>query len=201
LALTRLALTLNSLRRIPLHAIAAAVIVLAGALPAAAQAKKVNPDAAAIADFTKRVEAYAALRAKLDATLQEVPENGRPEQFIEHGMELGRLIQRARVGAGPGAIFTKPIRDTFRRFLAGVFQGAEGQQLRESILGEDTGGVQLRANSPYPETAPVSSMPPQILQVLPKLPPLLEYRFINKSLILFDAHGRLIVDYIERILR
>jgi hypothetical protein len=44
-------------------------------------------------------------------------------------------------------------------------------------------------------------MPPQILQVLPKLPPLLEYRFINKSLILFDAHGRLIVDYIERILR
>lgn len=175
-------------------------MLLAGAVPALAQTK-VNPDAAAIADFTQRVDAYVAQRVKLDATLQEVPQSGRPEQFIEHSQELGRLIQRARVGTGQGAIFTKPIRDTFRKLLAGVFQGADGQELRRLILGEDTRGVQLRANSPYPETAPVSTMPPQVLQVLPQLPPLVEYRFINKSLILLDEHARFIVDYIEGILR
>ena len=41
-------------------------------------------------------------------------------------------------------------------------------------------------------------MPPQVLVALPKLPEELEYRFIQNSLILFDPHAHIIVDYMDR---
>jgi hypothetical protein len=54
-------------------------------------------------------------------------------------------------------------------------------------------------NAQYPEGAPFSTMPLQVLQGLPKLPEGLEYRFIGDRLILLDAHARLIVDVVSRV--
>jgi len=54
-------------------------------------------------------------------------------------------------------------------------------------------------NTQYPENSPFSTVPPQILQGLPKLPDGLEYRFIGRRLILLDAHARMIVDIVERV--
>jgi hypothetical protein len=36
-----------------------------------------------------------------------------------------------------------------------------------------------------------------VLAALPKLPEEVEYRFVGDRLILLDAHGHIIVDYIE----
>jgi hypothetical protein len=41
-------------------------------------------------------------------------------------------------------------------------------------------------------------VPPQVLQQLPKLPEELEYRFIQRTLILFDPHAHIIADFMER---
>ena len=38
------------------------------------------------------------------------------------------------------------------------------------------------------------TVPPNILAALPKLPEDLEYRFVNKHMILLDVHANLIVD-------
>jgi hypothetical protein len=43
-------------------------------------------------------------------------------------------------------------------------------------------------------------MPPKVLEVLPKLPETLEYRFVGERLILFDNHAHLMVDYVDRAL-
>jgi len=53
-------------------------------------------------------------------------------------------------------------------------------------------------NGRYPDDVPVSTMPPQVLVALSKLPEELEYRFIQNNLILFDPHSHLIVDYMVR---
>jgi hypothetical protein len=64
-------------------------------------------------------------------------------------------------------------------------------------MDENPGRIQIRINSRYPDEIPVSTMPPQILAALPKLPDELEYRFIGERLILLDIHAHLIVDFIE----
>ena len=52
-------------------------------------------------------------------------------------------------------------------------------------------------NARYPDTVPLTTVPPQVLQTLPKLTEDLEYRFIGDSLILLDGHAHIIADFIE----
>ena len=44
---------------------------------------------------------------------------------------------------------------------------------------------------------PLATIPPQVLQTLPKLTQDLEYRFIGDALILLDVRAHLIADFIE----
>ena len=60
--------------------------------------------------------------------------------------------------------------------------------------------VKLIVNSRYPDTVPLTTVPPQVLQTLPKLTEDLEYRFIGDSLILLDTHAHVIADFIEDVL-
>jgi hypothetical protein len=175
------------------------VCVRVSADGARSQAIAVNADAATIADFMKRVGDYEGLHRRLDGTLQEVPRDARPEQFLDHQRALARLIQRERGPAQPGDVCPKAMRAIVRRLLAGVFRGPNGQQIRQSILDEYTGHIRLQVNGQYPEGIPFATVPPQILQALPTLPDVLEYRFIGERLILLDVHAHLIVDYIERV--
>ncbi len=190
---------------VPLRFVLAAGLIVftsgasAGAAGRTAQAPAVNADAAAIADFLQRVEAYAALRQKVDGTLKEPTGDGRLEAFRDHELEFARLIQKERPNAKAGDVFTKPMRNIVRRLLASVFRGPAGQEIKKSILDEETGHINLQVNAQYPEGAPLSTMPLQVLQGLPKLPEGLEYRFIGERLILLDAHARLIVDVVDRV--
>ena len=51
-------------------------------------------------------------------------------------------------------------------------------------------------NARYPDAVPLSTMPPEVLKVLPKLEPGLEFRFIGHHLILLDVDAHLIADLI-----
>jgi hypothetical protein len=168
---------------------------------AASETQRINPDAATLVDFTKRAAAYEALQRRLDGTLTEAPRDGRPEQFIDHQRALAQLIQRERLGARPGDVLTKETRNLMRRLLAGVLRGPDGSQLKKAILDEFTGNVRLVVNGQYPDDVPLSQMPLQILQALPKIPEILEYRFIGKNLVLLDVHARIIVDFIDKAFR
>ena len=56
--------------------------------------------------------------------------------------------------------------------------------------------VSFKVNGPYPDKQPVATVPPNVLAALPQLPKDIEYRFIEKHLILRDARANLIIDYI-----
>ena len=174
-------------------------LALSGAVASAAQAPAVNADAAAIADFTTRINAYVALHQKVDATVPEPGQGARPVDYINHERAFAKAMQNARIGARQGDLFPRPMRGVVRRLLASVFRGPGGNQIKESIRDEFTGGVTVKVNAIYPEGAPFATVPHQILQGLPKLPSQLEYRFIGRRLVLMDAHGRLIVDYVDNV--
>ncbi len=178
------------------------LIMLALAVSTAAaqtQEPRVNPDAAAIADFMKRVDAYVVLHNKVESMLQEPSQDGRPEAVIQHQREFAKLMQRERQDAKPGDLVTKEMRNVVRRLLASVFRGPDGREIKHTILDEDPGNVALRVNSTYPDNLPFSSVPLPILEGLPTLPDALAYRFVGPRLILLDPHGRLVVDIVEKV--
>jgi hypothetical protein len=182
-----------------LAAIAAALLMVIASVGTWAQETKVNADAAAIADFNKRVEAYVALHKKVESMLQEPSQDGRPEAVVEHQREFAKLMQKERPNAKAGDIVTKPMRNIMRRLLASVFRGPDGREIKRSILDTFTGNPILQVNSTYPDNVPYSTVPLQILQGLPVLPDALQYRFVGPRLILLDPHGRLVVDIVEKV--
>jgi hypothetical protein len=182
----------------------ATALLTAASLPShaprrAAQTKQVNPNAATMKAFTDRVGQYVALHKKLEATLPALPKQTTPQQMDAHERALAKLIQQARSTAKPGDLLIPSMQRLVRRLLAPVFVGRDGAQIEAEIMDKEyKGDVKLAVNGRYPDDVPVSTMPPQVLDSLPKLPEELEYRFIRHSLILFDPHAHIIPDWVPQ---
>jgi hypothetical protein len=175
------------------------VAALTVGVSARGQERRINADALTIADFNDRVYGYAALSKKLDETIKEPSSDSQPQAFLDHQRALAKLIQKARAGAKPGDLCRKPMREIIRKLVAGVVRGPGGKEIRRSLLDEYPGNLRLAVNSEYPDNAPLSTVPPQILQGLPKLPERLEYRFLGKRLLLIDSHARIVADIVEKV--
>jgi hypothetical protein len=164
--------------------------------------KSENPsdtNAVIIKDFVKRVDGYVDLHKKLEATLPPLPKQTDPKILDTHERALGKLIQDARKGAKQGDLFNAGMQDLVRRLLRPIFAGKDGAHVRAEIMdNEDKGDVTLTPNARYPDVIPVSTVPPQVLQNLPKLPEEMEYRFVRQNLILFDPHAHLIPDWVPQ---
>ena len=189
--------------------LAIAIVTLAfGGYAAAAQKPKsestrkkpgVNPDAQVIVDFNKRITAYVELHKKLEATLPTLPKEATPQQIDVHERALAKLVQAARADAKPGDLFSPGMQVIVRRILGQVFRGPDGRQIKNSILDEsgERAVVKLTINGRYPDEVPISTVPPQVLLSLPKLPEELEYRFVGRHVILLDVHAHTIADFID----
>ena len=160
-----------------------------------------NPDeAVALATMNDGLKNYIALRNKLESGMPSVPTDATPVQIDQHQRELEKLVRQARATAKQGEIFTTAAQPVIKRLLATVFGGPDGQQLKSSIMDENPVGVKLSVNGRYPDTVPISSVPPQVLQTLPRLTDGLEYRFIGDNLILLDVRAHAVADFIENAL-
>jgi hypothetical protein len=154
-------------------------------------------DAAALATMNARLKEYVELHSKLERTLPKLPDDATPQQIDRNQRQLEQLVREARRTAKQGDLFTPEARPVIKRLLATVFGGPEGKQLKDSIMDENPVGVSVTVNGRYPDTVPVSTVPPQVLQTLPKLSEDMEYRFIGDRLILLDVHAHVIADFID----
>ena len=155
-----------------------------------------NPDAKAMADFSTRAGDYLALHKKLDASLPKRPDKATPEQIEAHKLALGKLIMASRTTAKKGDVFGPAMAPVVRKLLSPMFSGPDGESLRKAIHDEPHPVAPI-VNTRYPDDVPFSTMPPDVLKALPKLDEGLEYRFIGRHLILFDAAADLIVDIVD----
>lgn len=173
-----------------------------GVKPAAAPSAQapadqpVNPDAKAIEGFLQRVNEYAVVHQKLENSLPKLSTEASPQDIDKHQRDLAKLIQNARRGTKQGDLFTPESQAVMKRLLARVFGGPDGAALKASIMDENPGIPKLAVNNRYPDAVPVSTIPPQVLQGLPKLPEEMEFRFVGNDLILMDAHAHIIADFI-----
>jgi hypothetical protein len=172
--------------------------------PAVRTVGPLTPDEAqALATMNKRVKEYIALRTKLEQSLPKVPKDATPEQIDTNQHSLAKLLRQARATARPGDIFTPESSPVIKRLVASVFDGPDGKQLKASIMDENPvtpAAMKFGVNSPYPDSVPLTTVPPQVLQTLPKLTEDLEYRFVGDWLILLDGRAHVIADFIEDVL-
>jgi hypothetical protein len=153
---------------------------------------------AAIRSFEERVADYATLHRRLEASLPpQRPTTNISELYITT-RTLAARVRFARQDANTGDLFTGDIVPVVRRQIAACLSPEEWAAiLAEHAVDEDGTRIvipALRANMEWPPQVPFNFMPPQLLRVLPPLPPELQYRIIGTALVLWDHHANLIVD-------
>jgi len=179
------------------------LVTVLGALTAAfaAESPKAGPsEAQAVGAFEARVKEYVALHEKLEATLPKFAEKGTPEQVDKNQRALGALIKSARKDAKPGDFFSPGMQTLVKRVMGEVLSGPDGKTIKSSIMDENPGVPKLAINERYPSSVPLSTMPPEVLEPLPKLEGELEYRFIGRRLILLDTEADIILDFTGDVL-
>jgi hypothetical protein len=139
-------------------------------------------DAQALATMNVRLREYVELHLKIERSLPNLPTDATPEQIDKNQRAFEGLMRASRATAKPGDIFTPEARPVIKRLLATIFGGPQGRQLKAAVRGEapaDPVALKLTVNCRYPDTVPLSAVPPQVLQTLPELTEDLEYRFVE----------------------
>jgi hypothetical protein len=134
--------------------------------------------------FNAQIAAYAELRSGF--------ESGRPTRTV-----LAQKIRQARATAKQGDIFTPAISIEFKRALAREVNA----HTYKVIMDDNPGEMLAQVNGAYPEGKPLSTMSPNVLAVLPRLPQDIEYRFVERHLILLDTRAKLILDRLPFAIR
>lgn len=173
-----------------------------------AAADHANPEALVLVDFQKRVDTYMAVERAAAKDSLAIKETNNPAEIKAAQQALGAKIRAARADAKPGDILTPEIRNKFRRLMYPVVQGTAGretkEELNEDVHERDEGipkKVLLKVNANYPEGNALPTTPPNVLRSLPKLPEQLEYRILDKNLLLRDVQANIIVDFIPNAIQ
>jgi hypothetical protein len=153
-------------------------------------------ESAAYAGFLKRVDEYLQVHRRAQQKAPRRPTESTPEAIDTHQRALAGLIQQERAASKRGDIITPDAEKAMKAVLGRVFGGPDGKQLRSSIMDENPGPVKITVNGRYPDEVPLSTVPPQVLASLPKLPKEIEYRFVGDHLILLDVQAHIVIDYI-----
>lgn len=145
-----------------------------------------------VAQFSARVWDYFELRSELEKGLPALIVTDDPAQIRRAVSVRAERIRLARTEAKQGDIFTPAVSAEFRKALA-VEMNVDTWA---AIMDDNPGDFSIRIDRTYPEGTPLSTVPPNILAALPRLPDDIQYRFVGRHLILLDMRAYVILDWI-----
>ena len=166
-------------------------------------AQDVNPNAKLIQEYQERIKAYLEIHKKARGDAPKLKETEDPGKIKAAQDALAAKIRELRPKARQGEIFTPEIANVFRQLMYPEVKGAQGKATKEALK-EDApppASVPFKVNARYPDEQPLPTVPPNLLNNLPVLPKELEYRIIDRHLILRDVDANIIVDYIPNAIR
>lgn len=154
-------------------------------------------DGVIVAEFSARITAYAELRRTLEEGLPGLVVTNNNNEIRRAEEALARRIRLARERAKQGDIFTPAINSAFKQLLMGVTKPG----ICAAILEDNPGKIPFRTGAPYPRDSSLSTVPPSVLGVLPTLPDDVQYRFLDRDLILYDTRANMMLDRIPSAIR
>jgi hypothetical protein len=146
-----------------------------------------------VAEFSAKMDEYAALRQALQKGLPELVVTDNPTEIQRAERLLAARIRKARSGARRHDNFTEDSRRAFRQLLRPL--ATEGNCA--FIADDNPGEWGWAVNSEYPKQNMISSVPPSMLAVLPRLPDDVYYRFLDTDLVLHDTRANILLDRID----
>jgi hypothetical protein len=150
-----------------------------------------------VADFSARVSEYFALRSDLEKGLPPLTVTDDPAEIRRAVRALAKRIRVARAGAKEGDLFTPAISLEFRKALILEMDA----NTWAAIMDDNPGEFSNQINGSYPGEKPLSTVPPNILAALPRLPDDIQYRFLGRHLILLDTRANVILDRIPHAIQ
>jgi hypothetical protein len=177
------------------QALAVCLAILGAAEVSSSQTAPANPTAQQLADFNARAKAYADLRDAQEHGVARPKRTDDPAKLVAAQKALAAKIRVARATAKYGDILTPPVRPIFRSLLKPPLKGRDGADNKAAVADDSPAKLPLEVNTEYPSKQPLSTVPPDILKALPTLPEDIEYRFVGKHMILYDARSNLIIDF------
>jgi hypothetical protein len=147
--------------------------------------------------FTTATREYASMHRRIEQSLGLIEVTALPADLLANVNAMGAAIRTERTGARQGDVFTPELSAVLRVRIANAL-AEHGLIPADLVTDEIPEGINrqslmLRVGGPFPWVAG-STMLSCVLDVLPELPPELQYRFVFHDLALVDVHANLIVD-------
>jgi hypothetical protein len=173
------------------------------AVIAAAHAQSPEPALQATTTFENTVQDYVRMHRLLERQIGSI-DFGTPVAEINRIIqELAAAIRAERHDATQGDFFTPRLAGVLRARIndALLEHGYTAGDVRAAarINGVDYDRVTLHVNGTFPWVL-ASGMFACVIEVLPPLPPELQYRIVGDDLVLIDVHASLIVDILPHVL-
>ena len=168
--------------------------------PTPAAKAPVNAQAEVLQDFKARLDRYLEIHRKVAKDVPPLKETNNPAQILTAQTTFAEKLRQARPDAKHGDVFSPAIQQEFRRLLAPKLQGEDGQDAKKVLKDDAPAALTLKVNANYPPGAALPTVPTKMLLNLPTLPEEVEYRIINKDLILRDTRGDIVVDFIQNVI-
>jgi hypothetical protein len=163
--------------------------------------KNANPQALLLKDYKERIDAYLKIHNGATKSAPPLKETHEPADIKNAQDALAARIRERRADAKQGDILTPEIAKHFRTLLSPELKGEEGRDTKKVLKDDAPAAVPLKVNARYPSKAPLPTVPANLLLNLPTLPKELDYRIVNKDLILRDVDADIIVDFMQNAIR
>ena len=167
-----------------------------GLLAAGQNQSQTEDDQAVLRGFHQRLEAYAVLHRRLEEPLPRINPDGTMRSYLLNRAYLAAAIKAARPHARQGDIFTPQGGRLLRRIIAESLAGRDVEEFLRELLDEGLAGgtpVHPKVYDQFPDWAS-QAMPVVLLLRLPALPDDVQYRIVDRDLVLLDTHANLIID-------
>jgi len=161
-----------------------------------------NPDSAILADFNRRLDHHVKTQRAL-LKHSPIDEDATPAEIKARQETLAAQLRVIRKNAKQGDIFTPQVAALFKRLMNPEVKAAP-RETKQALQEEDgeVAQIWLKVNATWPASEPLTTVPANLLGVLPQLPPDVDYRVSNKRhLILHDVDANIIVDFIYNAVR
>ena len=179
--------------------LAAALVLVSSTGSAARAAQNVNPQAAALVEFQNRLQKYLQLRAQLADTLKPLSPTASAADLAARQESLAAALRNVRKDARHGDLVSPVVAEQIRKAVDAYFRGKD-QSTRRAVFEEVPENLRPAINRTVPDGAALATVPPLLLNSLPRLPEGLQYRFVGRHIVLVDADTRLIMDYVQNAL-
>jgi hypothetical protein len=164
-----------------------------------AQNPDANPQAVALAEFQKRLKGYVDLRSQLAQKLKPLSATADSAELAARQDTLAAAIRESRKSAKAGDMIPTRVAGQIRNVITSDFN-RRNPAAKRAVFEEVPDGVRPAINRTMPDADALATIPPLLLQNLPPLPDNLQYRFMDRHVVLLDGDTRIIVDYILNVL-